>query len=57
MTIEALAANDLGQEAFTQIIADLLYLPGMRPPLFAKLCNPERSAASGQGGAMFSTQL
>lgn len=56
--VEALAANNLGQEAFTQIMADLLYIPGMRPPLLAQLRNPQRSAALSQAvGAMFKTQL
>jgi hypothetical protein len=56
--VEALAANNLGQEAFTQIMADLLYLPGMRPPLLAQLRNPERSETLSRAvGAMFNTQL
>ncbi len=56
--VEALAVNNLGQEAFTQIMADLLYIPGMRPSLLAQLRNPERSAALSQAvGAMFKTQL
>lgn len=56
--VEALAANTLGQEAFTQVMADLLYIPGMRAPLLAELRNPERSEAlSAAVGAMFNTQL
>ena len=56
--VEALAANNLGQDAFTQIMADLLYIPGMRPPLLAQLRNPDRSEAlSAAVGAMFNTQL
>jgi len=56
--VEALAANNLGHEGFTQIMADLLYLPGMRPPLLAQLRNPARSnALSAAVGAMFKTQL
>lgn len=56
--VEALAINNLGQEAFTQIMADLLYIPGMRPALLAQLRNPERSdALSNAVGAMFKTQL
>lgn len=55
---EALAQNDLGHEAFIQIMADLLFIPGMRPPLLAQLRNPERSQAlSDAVGAMFNTQL
>lgn len=56
--VEALAVNNLGQEAFTQLMADLLYIPGMRPALLAQLRNPERSEAlSNAVGAMFNTQL
>jgi hypothetical protein len=56
--VEALAANDLGQEAFTQVMADLLYIPGMRASLLAQLRNPERSEALSEAvGAMFNTQL
>jgi len=56
--VEALAVNNLGQEAFTQLMADLLYIPGMRPALLAQLRNPERSEDLSQAvGAMFNTQL
>lgn len=56
--VEALALNNLGQDAFTQLMADLLYLPGMRPPLLAQLRNPERSEALGRAvGAMFNTRI
>ena len=56
--VEALAANNLGQDAFTQIMADLLYIPGMRPSLLAQLRNPERSQTLSKAvGAMFNTQL
>ena len=56
--VEALAVNNLGQDAFTQVMADLLSLPGMRPPLLAQLRNPERSEALSKAvGAMFNTQL
>lgn len=55
---EALARNDLGNEAFTQIMADLLYIPGMRPTLLTQLRNPDRSEALSEAvGAMFKTQL
>lgn len=55
---EALAQNDLGHEAFIQLMADLLFIPGMRPSLLAQLRNPERSGAlSDAVGAMFNTQL
>jgi len=56
--VEALAANNLGQEAFTQLMADLLYIPGMRPTLLAQLRNPGRSEALSQAvGAMFNAQI
>jgi len=55
---EALARNSLGHEAFIQVMADLLYIPGMRPSLLAELRNPERSEALSEAvGAMFKTQL
>ncbi len=43
--IEALAINPAGQEAFNQIVADLMFIPGMRQPILGALRNPERSAA------------
>ncbi len=55
---EALAENNLGHDAFIQIMADLLYLPGLRTPLLAQLRNPERSTALAEAvGAMFKTSL
>jgi hypothetical protein len=55
---EALANNNLGDEAFIQVMADLLYIPGMRASLLAQLRNPERSQRlSDAVGAMFKTQL
>ncbi|MCW9089512.1 MAG: DUF3549 family protein [Gammaproteobacteria bacterium] len=55
---EALAANNLGHEAFIQVMADLMFIPGMRPPLLAELRNPERSRTlSTAVGAMFNTPL
>ncbi|MFU8838983.1 MAG: DUF3549 family protein [Thiohalomonadaceae bacterium] len=41
--VEALADNPLGQDAFNQIMADLLYLPGMRASLLSQLRDPARS--------------
>lgn len=56
--VEALALNNLGLEAFIQIMADLLYIPGMRSSLLAQLRNPERSEALSKAvGEMFNTQL
>jgi hypothetical protein len=55
---EALAENSLGQDAFTQVMADLLYLPGLRTPLLTQLRNPQRSdALAGAVGAMFNSSL
>jgi len=55
---EALARNDLGHEAFIQVMADLLFIPGMRPSLLSALRDPERSATLSEAvGAMFKTQL
>ncbi len=53
---EALANNNHGHDVFIQIMADLLYLSGLRPHLLAQLRNPERSTALGEAvGAMFKT--
>lgn len=55
---EALAENTLGHDAFIQIMADLLYLPGLRTPLLAQLRNPDRSTALAEAvGVMFKTTL
>lgn len=43
--VEALAQNTLGQDAFNQLMVDLLFLPGMRATLLEQLRNPERSAS------------
>lgn len=56
--IEALAGNNLGHDAFTQVMADLLYLPGMRVPLLAQLRATDRSATvSAAVGHMFGQAL
>jgi hypothetical protein len=55
---EALAQNDLGNEAFIQVMADLLFIPGMRPALLSALRDPGRSTLLSEAvGAMFKTQL
>jgi hypothetical protein len=41
--VEALASNTLGQEGFNQILADLMFIPGMRHSLLTQLRNPSRS--------------
>lgn len=49
--VDALAQNSLGQDGFNQLMADLLFIPGMRAPLLAQLRSPERSPALGQAMA------
>jgi hypothetical protein len=40
------------------VMADLLYLPGLRTPLLTQLRNPQRSdALAGAVGAMFNSSL
>ncbi len=52
--VEALANNSLGHDAFTQVMGDLLAIPGMRAVLLAQLRSPERSEAlSAAVGHMF----
>ncbi len=46
--LEALAGNDAGQSCFNRILADLVFIPGMRSPIMGGLRNPERSAALAQ---------
>ena len=41
--LERLAENSAGQPFFSQSLADLLYLPGMREPLLQLIRNPDRS--------------
>ena len=41
--LERLADNVHGQEVFNEMLADLMFIPGMRDPLFAGLRNPQRS--------------
>ncbi len=55
---EMLAINTLGHDAFVQIMADLLYLPGLRAPLLTQLRNPDRSDALAEAvGVMFKRDL
>ncbi len=52
--LERLAENSAGQPFFSQCLADLLYLPGMREPLLKIIRNPERSERLSQAiGDMF----
>lgn len=41
--LERLAENSHGQEVFNEMLADLMFIPGMREPLFSSLRNPGRS--------------
>ncbi|MFT5721666.1 MAG: hypothetical protein ACI9W6_001982 [Motiliproteus sp.] len=43
--LEALARNEPGQSCFNQILAELVFIPGMRPHIMTGLRNPERSDA------------
>ena len=53
--LEALARSEAGQEGFNRIVADLVFIPGMRPHIMAGLRNPERSDALAQAlGGFFS---
>lgn len=52
--VEALAQNNLGHDAFAQVMGDLLTIPGMRPVLLGQLRRPDRSEAlSAAVGHMF----
>lgn len=54
--LEALARHPRGSAIFTQIVSDLLYIPGMRPAVMAQLRTPQRSAALAAAiGEMFQT--
>ncbi len=41
--LEALARCEAGSDAFAAVLADLLFIPGMREPMLASLRSPERS--------------
>ncbi len=52
--LERLAENRAGQPFFSQSLADLLYLPGMREPLLKLIRDPDRSERLSRAvGAMF----
>jgi len=52
--LERLAENSAGQPFFSQSLADLLYLPGMREPLLQLIRDPDRSGPLAQAiGEMF----
>jgi len=41
--VEQLAHNNAGQEAFVQLLADLMYMPGIRPHIMTALRSTKRS--------------
>ncbi|WP_417550749.1 DUF3549 family protein [Methylophaga sp.] len=52
--LEQLAHNDAGQPGFSQLLADLLFIPGMREPIMQVLRNPKRSETLAKAvGEMF----
>ncbi|HAQ50351.1 MAG TPA: DUF3549 domain-containing protein, partial [Gammaproteobacteria bacterium] len=49
------AENDAGQAGFSQIVADLVFMPSLRTPIMSVLRSTERSEALTQCvGQMFS---
>ncbi len=52
--LEALANNPIGQGCFNQVIADLVFIPGMRHRIMACFRNPDRSSQLSQAiGGLF----
>lgn len=52
--VEQLAHNDAGYPAFSQLLADLVFVPGMREPVMQALRDPQRSdTLSEHVGTMF----
>lgn len=52
--LEALAENELGQDAFNQLLADLMFIPGLRQGFLQAFRHPQRSASLSQKmGGMF----
>ncbi|WP_297812426.1 DUF3549 family protein [uncultured Methylophaga sp.] len=52
--VEQLAHNDAGYPAFSQLLADLVFVPGMREPVMQALRDPQRSdLLSEHVGTMF----
>lgn len=41
--VERLASNDAGQSGFSQLLADILFMPAMRNPIMQALRHPKRS--------------
>ncbi|MEH6471760.1 MAG: DUF3549 family protein [Halopseudomonas sp.] len=46
--LEALSRNPAGQDCFNRLIADLVFIPGMRPHVMDGLRNPDRSDSLAQ---------
>lgn len=55
--VEALAGNSAGQSCFNRMLAELLFIPGMRSHIMNSLRNPERSAALAKALGGFFAQL
>ncbi len=54
--LEVLAKTEHGQGAFNAVLADLMYIPGMREPVLQAFRSPERSRQLSQAiGAFFGT--
>lgn len=54
--IDRLGENDSGYPGFSQLLADLMYMPGMREPVMAAIRDPNRSQQlSRYVGQMFGT--
>ena len=43
LLIEQMAHNDAGYEGFSHLLADIVYMPGLREPVMQALRNPQRS--------------
>ena len=52
--VEQLARNDAGQEGFNQLLADVMYMPNLRPHIMKVIRSPNRSAELSEAvGNMF----
>ncbi|ANG62103.1 hypothetical protein A8C75_06090 [Marinobacterium aestuarii] len=56
--LERLAAGDTGQNGFSRVMADLMFMPALRRPIMQAFRNPERSETlSAAIGAMFGSNF
>lgn len=56
--MEALASNTLGQDAFNQVVVDLLFIPGMRETVLTTLRDPQRTRNLEQAvGQLFKNRI